>query len=197
MHRIEPHFSWRNHYIASEDALSPFYGREYSEFVFTNKIYNHLIHPQWDNIGSPSLFIKILHCDYDVGFSVIELFGEWNDCINNDIMFFKRDVVELMIENGINKFILVGENVLNFHGSDECYYEEWFEEISVGWILMLNFRTHVLREFEQHGLAHYCINLENLNNIPWRTYQPLHLFQKIDQEISEPNTPKLLQIKSR
>jgi hypothetical protein len=43
------------------------------------------------------------------------MMGEWNDCINNDIMFLKRDVIEPMLENGSVKFILVGENVLNFH----------------------------------------------------------------------------------
>ena len=197
MHRIEPHFNWRNLYSASEDELSPFYGREYSEFEFTNKIYNHVIHPQWDNIGTPSLYIKILYCDYDEGFAVIELFGEWNDCINNDIMFLKRDVIETLLENGINKFILVGENVLNFHSSDDCYYEEWFEELCGGWIFMLNFREHVMKEFEQHGLAHYFSTLGNLKDMPWRTYRPLPLFQKIELELSESVTPALVSIKAK
>ncbi len=197
MHRIEPHFNWRNLYISSEDHLSPFYKREYSEFEFTNKIYNHVIHPQWDNIGTPSLYIKILYCDYDEGFAVIELFGEWNDCINNDIMFLKRDVIETLLENGINKFIIVGENVLNFHSSDDCYYEEWHEELYGGWIFMLNFRDHVLKEFEQHGLAQFFTNLENLKDMPWRTFRPLPLFQRIELEITESSTPKLVSIKAR
>ena len=59
MHSIEPYYHWRNLYIASEDDASPFYGREYSEFEFENKVYNFLIHPQWDSIGSETLFIKI------------------------------------------------------------------------------------------------------------------------------------------
>ena len=60
VHFIEPYFNWRHLYIASEDSLSPFYDREYSEFEFTDRIYNFLIHPQWDNIGSRTLFAKIL-----------------------------------------------------------------------------------------------------------------------------------------
>ena len=73
MHTIEPYFNWRDLYIASEDEKSPFYEREYNEFEFTHAIYDHLIHPQWDEIGSPTLFIKILFVDYDESFAIIEL----------------------------------------------------------------------------------------------------------------------------
>jgi hypothetical protein len=39
MHDLEPFFSWRHLYIASEDERSPFYERKYNEFEFTNQIY--------------------------------------------------------------------------------------------------------------------------------------------------------------
>ena len=45
MHDIEPWYGWRDYYIAEEDKKSPFYQRQYDEFVFTNKIsvsYTHL-----------------------------------------------------------------------------------------------------------------------------------------------------------
>src|SRR5438309_11482747 len=126
MQDIESYYSWLELYAASEDEYSPFYGREYNEFQYTNTIYNYYIHPQWDNIGSPTLYIKILYVDYNLSFAVIEMIGEWNDAINNDIMFLKREIADSMIKNGIKKFILIGENVLNFHVSDDCYYEEWF-----------------------------------------------------------------------
>jgi hypothetical protein len=95
VHTIEPYYNWRGIYIASEDPQSPFYEREYSEFEFTDAIYNYCIHPQWDSIESPTLFIKILYCDYDDGVGIIELFGEWNDVLENDIMLLKRNVLEL------------------------------------------------------------------------------------------------------
>ena len=60
MHFVEPFFNWRAYYIANEDSLSPFFAREYSEFEFTNKVYNFLLHPQWDNFGSLTLFLMIL-----------------------------------------------------------------------------------------------------------------------------------------
>ena len=32
---IEPYYNWRHLYAAEEDKLSPFYGRTYSEFEFS------------------------------------------------------------------------------------------------------------------------------------------------------------------
>ncbi len=94
MHTLEPYYNWQHLYIAAEDPRSPFYGREYSEFEFTNAIYDHLIHPQWDDIDSPTLYIKILMGDYEEKYAIIELLGEWNDCINNDIMTFQETCVD-------------------------------------------------------------------------------------------------------
>ena len=107
MHFVEPHFGWRGYYTAEDDPQSPFYGRVYSEFEFEHRIYNYVIHPQWDTIGSETLFIKILFIDYQDGYSIIELIGEWNDAIENDIMTLKRDIIDTLIHEGINKFILV------------------------------------------------------------------------------------------
>lgn len=180
MQDIEPYYSWRNMYIASEDELSPFYGREYSEFEYINTIYNYYIHPQWDDFGSPTLYLKILYVDYQNSFAVIELIGEWNDCINNDIMFLKRDIVESMLKNGIKKFILIGENVLNFHASDDCYYDEWFQEIDDGWITAINFREHVEKEFIKNNIDYFIVFGGELDDVNWRTLNPLQLFEKID-----------------
>src|SRR5690554_1415525 len=95
MHELEPYFNWRDHYVSSEDERSPFYNKEYSEFEYSEVVYNYLLHPQWDNFGSPTLFIKILFTDYEEGFTVIELIGEWNDAINNDIMRSEEHTSEL------------------------------------------------------------------------------------------------------
>lgn len=182
MHEIEPFFNWRHLYVAEEDEQSPFYGREYDEFTFSQRIYNYLIHPQWDYFGSDNLYLKILYADYQYGFAIIELLGEWNDCIENDIMRLKRDIVDVLIQNGISKFILIAENVLNFHSSDDCYYEEWLEDISTegGWITCLNMPEQTAAEFMNAGLHDYVILLESDN---WRTYMPMMLFKGIDNEI--------------
>ncbi len=191
MHNIEPHFRWRPLYIASEDERSPFYGREYSEFAFTETIYNHYIHPQWDSFGSNTMFLKVLYVDYDEGFTVIELLGEWNDCLYNDIMTLKRNVIDELIDEGINKFILIGENVLNFHASDDAYYEEWFEDIEDGWISLINLRDHVMDEFERENIDQYFVYGARLEEVKWRTQSPMHLFRNIDSLVNERLEPSL------
>jgi F0F1-type ATP synthase gamma subunit len=89
------------------------------------------------------------------------------------------------MEAGIHKFILIGENVLNFHSSDDCYYEEWFEEVNDqdGWIAMLNFRDHVLQDFEEANIDSYIVLGGKINDIKWRTYSPMQLFKKVDQQV--------------
>ena len=180
MHDIEPFFNWRHLYTAEEDERSPFYGREYSEFEFNNKIYNYVIHPQWDEIGSPTLFIKILFVDYDERFAIIEMIGEWNDCIHNDIMILKRDIIEKLMSYGINHFILIGENILTFHAGDDDYYAEWKEEVEDGWIALLNLQTHVAKDFASSGLLQYLESDEHLQNLDWRTYSPTQLFKQVE-----------------
>ena len=185
MHFIEPFYNWRGYYIASEDGDSPFYEREYSEFEFDKRIYNYLIHPQWDHFGSTTLFLKVLYSDYDAGYSIIEFIGEWNDAIENDIMVLKRDVIEPMMNNGILKFILIGENVLNFHSSDDCYYEEWFEEVEEGWIATINFHEHVVKEFIAANIDQYFVFGGELEEIEWRTYLPTNLFAKVESLVNK------------
>ena len=191
MHHIEPFWSWRNEYIASEDERSPFYGREYSEFEFTNKVYNYLIHPQWDSFGSPTLYIKILYADYELSFCIIEFIGEWNDCINNDIMFLKRNVIEPQMKEGIRKFILIGENVLNFNASDDCYYQEWFDDVEDGWIAGVNFRKHVIKEFESNNADYYLAFGGQLDNIAWRNLSPIHLLEEGEKLMTKRLNPPL------
>ncbi len=186
MHDLEPYYGWRDFYIASEDPKSIFFEREYSEFEFTHRIYNHLIHPQWDSIESQTLFIKILFVDYEEGFAFIELIGEWNDLLYNDIMILKREIADCMIQEGVTKFILIGENILNFHSSDDCYYEEWFEDVQSedGWIALINFRDHVLEDIMSANIDHYFLCGGNLQELDWRTYRPEVLFQRIQSNVT-------------
>ena len=179
MHDIEPYYKWRDHYIASEDKQSPFFGRIYDEFRFTNKVYNYFIHPQWDEFGSSTLYMKVLFVDYDDRFAIIELIGEWNDCIDNDVMYLKRKVVDFMIDQEIDKFILICENVLNFHGSDNSYYEEWYDDISetMGWVCFINTLDHVSDEMGETELQHYVHFGPHFNNLNWRPRKPKGLYE--------------------
>ena len=185
MHDLEPHYAWNNQYSASEDPLSPFYRREYSEFYFEHTVYNYLIHPQWDHFGSSTLYIKILFADYQDGFAIIELLGEWNDALYNDIMQLKREVLEVLVHAGIQHFILIGENVMNFHASDDSYYEEWYQDVEDGWIVLVNFREHVLQEFRQNNIDYYLNFGGDLDDFPWRKLGPRQLFQHISDVLTK------------
>lgn len=127
--------------------------------------------------------MKLLFTEYDEGYCIIELIGEWNDTLYNDIMTFKRNIIDHLIDEGINKFIIIGENVLNFHSSDDSYYEEWFDDIEDGWIAMLNFREHVLDDFAEENLDQYFVSGGKLNDMAWRTAQPYNLFSKVESQV--------------
>lgn len=179
MHDIEPYYNWRDLYTAEEDEKSPFYGRTYSEFEFSHTVYNYYIHPQWDDIDSRTLYVKILFADYDENYVIIELIGEWNDAIENDIQTLKRNIIDWLIDKKIYKFILIGENILTFHSDGNDYYDEWCMDIRDfgGWIVAINFSEQTVNDFKQANIHHY---IECLNEHHWRTLKPEHLFQKID-----------------
>lgn len=184
MHEIEPYSNWRHIYSAENDEKSPFFRREYSEFEFTQSVYNYLIHPQWDEFGSSTLYMKILMADYEQGYAIIELLGEWNDAIENDIMTLRREVTDIMEATGIYKFILIGENVLNFHSSDDAYYEDWYQDVEEeqGWIVLLNLPQQSQYDFKRAKLDRY-IELMELDN--WRIYKPIHIFRLLNEKMQK------------
>ncbi len=190
MHDIEPYYKWRDFYTAEADEHSPFYQREYSELYFTKAVYNHFIHPQWDDIGSPTIYLKILYADYKLGFTIIEFIGEWNDCINNDIMMLKKEVLDWQMKKGINQFILIGENILNFHSDEEDYYDEWFQDIEEGWIAALNFREHVLQEMRDNNLDLFVNFGGDLDELNWRTMEPKVLYYRINSILQKRLDPR-------
>ena len=189
MHDIEPHFGWRHLYVAAHDPRSPFFGRKYSEFYFSNTVYNYYIHPQWDAFGSQTLYLKILNCSYDLRYCVLELIGEWNDLIYNDIMYLYRNVIEPLLDAGIRYFILIGENVLNFHVDGDDYYQEWFDNVEDGWITCLNFREHVIKDFVGAHLDYYLAFGGNFDHFNWRGLQPDQLFAQINELVMKRLNP--------
>ena len=63
------------------------------------------------------------------------------------------------MQQGVNKFILIGENVFNFHNGDRDYYEELYEELADenGWAVMIN-----LHQASQHDFLLKKLNLKKL-----------------------------------
>ena len=95
-------------------------------------------------------------------------------------MILKRNVIDPMIGKDINRFILIGENVLNFHGSDDCYYEEWFDDVESGWIAAVNFQDHVLQEMNKYNIDSYVNTGGSLQISNWRTFNPSHFFKLVE-----------------
>ncbi len=184
MQDIEPFYNWRHLYTAEEDEQSPFFGRTYSEFEYSQTLYNYYIHPQWDEFGSRTLYMKLLFVEYDQHFAIIELMGEWNDAIENDIMTMRRNITDQLFARGITRIILVAENVLNFHSSDDSYYEEWHEQLEDdrGWVAILNMPEQSKYDFKNARLTHYIQLIE----LPqWRTLKPEFIYQMVEQEMSK------------
>ena len=183
MQDIEPFFNWRHLYTAEEDPRSPFYGRTYSEFEFSQTIYNYYIHPQWDEFGSKTLYMKILFVDYEQQIAIIELIGEWNDAIENDIMTLRREITDELFKEGITRYILVAENVLNFHSSDREYYEEWIDQLKddKGWVAIIGFPESALYDFTRSRLTNYIY----LIDFPqWRTLKPELVYQHVENTLN-------------
>ncbi|MDX1904811.1 MAG: hypothetical protein SFU27_11695 [Thermonemataceae bacterium] len=184
MHLLMPFHRWLPYYDPATDENSPFFGKEYNYDLYSDTIYGYYIDPAWDYMGSETLYIKLLFVDYEENFAIIELIGEWNDAIENDIMIFKTNVINPLIDSGINQFMLLGENVFNFHGSDDCYYEEWFEDVEDGWITALQFRDFVYTEWQKYGLDSYINFGGTLEILNWRTLSPHQFYEQVKKIIS-------------
>jgi hypothetical protein len=180
MHTIEPFPGWLKYYDPSSDDQSPYFGKEYNYDLYEQTIYGYYIDPGWDSFDSETLYAKILYADYNDGYVILEMMGEWNDTINNDIMALKRGLIEPLAANGINKFILIGENVFNFHGSDDSYYEEWFEDVEDGWIAYVNFADFLRDELKKYRIDNYVNMGGTLQIDNWRTQHPQRFFDQVN-----------------
>jgi hypothetical protein len=183
MHNIEPYYQWLNLYDPAKDENSPFFGKEYNYDVYSENIYGYYIDPAWDFMGSETLYMKVLFVDYDIGFVIIEFIGEWNDTINNDIMYLKRNIIDHFNSQGISQYIIIGENVLNFHGSDDSYYEEWFDDVEEGWIAAVSFHDHVIDEMKNFNVDSYLNMGGTLQIDKWRTMLPQSFYQLVSDQI--------------
>lgn len=184
MHQIEPFYRWLKYYNVANDPNSPYEGKQYNHELYSETIYGYYIDPHWDAMGSETLYIKILYVDYEQKFMIIEFMGEWNDALNNDIMHLKRNIIDFFNAYDIKKYLLIGENILNFHGSDDSYYEEWFDDMEDGWITGLNFRDFVQDEMKNFNIDSFINFGGDLDVINWRTLKPQLLFQRINDIIS-------------
>jgi hypothetical protein len=69
---------------------------------------------------------------------------------------------------------------MDFHGSDDSYYEEWFDEVEDGWIAGINFREHVEEEMKNFNIDNYINMSGSLQIDKWRTLQPPRFFELVN-----------------
>jgi len=179
MFDIEPHYGWLHMYDPEKDKHSPFYGVEHNIFEFDRSVYNMPAHPLWEDIDSENLLLKILFADYAEGYAIIELMGEWNDLQFNDFKLMCRNCLELLFDYGINKFILICENVFHVYLESDEYYAAFQEDIGDGWIFLLRGRAEVLAEFEHYGISAYVAWSLQLDALNWRKMKPEDLYAAV------------------
>lgn len=186
MHDVEPFDGWQLYYDANMDDRSPFRDADHQFHATTRQIYNYVANPLWEPIGSESLLVKILFADYDRGYGIIELIGEWNDLHQNDFKLLVEECLAIMQYEGINKFIFICENVFNIYVNDEDYYEAFTDELQDGWVCLLRARDHVKEDFQSYGLDQYLFWSPQIDEIMWRKLRPWQLFEAAENVINRP-----------
>ena len=182
---IEPYYGWLELYNHEMDNKSPFHEVQHNLFYYDRSI-NHIpAHPLWDHIGSESLLVKILYADYSEKFAVIELFGEWNDLFDNDYKLLAENCLTYLIDHGINKFILICENVFHSYLETDDYYQALQEELENGWVCALRLRDEVKEEMVQYGISSYLYWSPVLDDMNWRTLKPIQLFKIIESRMGK------------
>lgn len=186
LHNVEPFYGWLGLYNHEEDERSPFHGVEHNLFEYDRYIYTFPAHPTWDTIESESLLVKILFVDYERGYAIIELLGEWNDLQYNDFKLLCEGCLSYLVDQGINRFALICENVFNVYLGPDDYYEAFQDELEDGWLCLLRARAGVKQEFCHFGLDQYVFFSEELDAIKWRKLRPWQLYDLLQKHIERP-----------
>ena len=176
LRHIEPFFGWLDHYSHDQDAKSPFHGVDHNLFEFDRRVYNVPAHPLWDDFGSESLLVKILFADYRKGYAILELFGEWNDLYDNDFRLLAENCLTYLIDNGIQQFIIICENVFHGYFETDDYYQALQEELEDGWLCAIRLREELQEEMIKYGINQYFFWSPMLDDVPWRTIKPPQLY---------------------
>ena len=69
--------------------------------------------------------------------------------------------------------------MLNFHSSDDSYYEDWRESVieEGGWVVIVDMPSQSQHDFKKARLTNYVALLDFPQ---WRTLKPELVFQQVD-----------------
>jgi hypothetical protein len=183
LQNIEPFYGWLGFYSHEMDENSPFHTVEHNLFEYDRFVYTFAAHPLWDQIESESLLVKILYANYDEGYAIVELLGEWNDLHLNDFKLLCENCLTYLTDAGIRKIILIAENVFNIYLGDDDYYEAFSEELEDGWMALLRARPHVQTEMRQYGIDKYFYWNPAFDDLTWRKLKPWQLFKLVEESM--------------
>jgi len=70
---------------------------------------------------------------------------------------------------------------VNFHSDDDCYYEEWYDDVKEddGWICLVNLRDHIFLEMDKMRLDQYVHMEDEFADLEWRRHLPDALFKLV------------------
>jgi hypothetical protein len=181
MFNVEPWYGWLHLYDPEQDENSPFFGVEHNLFEFDRSIYDMPAHPLWEDFESENLLLKILFADYDKGYCIIELIGEWNDLQFNDFRLMRDNCLQFLYDGGINKFILICENVFSAFLEMEDYYEAFTEDLLPdGFLHLLKARPEVKEEFARYGISGFVSWSEEVDQLNWRKLHPEQILRLVE-----------------
>ncbi|MBX3101122.1 MAG: hypothetical protein KF690_01280 [Bacteroidetes bacterium] len=182
---LEPFDGWLFIYSHDQDERSPFHEVEHNLFAYDRRIYTFDAHPLWDNIESESLLVKILYAQYDEGYAILELLGEWNDLHENDFRLLWDNCLHPLVTEGIYRFILICENVFNIYPDADDYYQNAQEELAEGegWLCLLRARPQVLEELEAYGIGQYFFYSPLLESLRWRKLKPWQVYAQVRDQL--------------
>lgn len=71
---------------------------------------------------------------------------------------------------------------MNFHGSDDCYYEEWKDDVEDGAIYFINLLPHVYDEMKSMHIQNYVVFQKKNDQINWRKMNPMSLLEYLENK---------------
>jgi hypothetical protein len=98
----------------------------------------------------------------------------------NDFKLFTENCLLAFTAAGIDKFILICENVFNIYLENDEYYNAFQDEIPDGWIALIRARDAVLEEITRYGLSGVFYWTKELDLMSWRKMKPDDIFEKIN-----------------
>jgi hypothetical protein len=62
----------------------------------------------------------------------------------------------------INRYIFIGDNIFNFHDSDDCIYQEWIDEVEDNWFVFVTLEESHAKERRKYIVFNFFLYLDEI-----------------------------------